>query len=66
MKKPTVYLDTSIISAFWFEGADVPMLARRLHTREWWDLERRNFEISAYRKGQRFGGGNRSARNRSC
>jgi hypothetical protein len=21
------------------------MLARRLHTREWWDLERRNFEI---------------------
>ncbi len=45
MKKPTVYLDTSIISAFWYEGADVAMLARRLHTREWWALERRNFEI---------------------
>ncbi len=45
MKKPTVYLDTSIISAFWYEGADVAMLARRLHTREWWDTERRNFEI---------------------
>ncbi len=38
MKKPTVYLDTSIISAFWYEGPDVAMLARRLHTREWWDL----------------------------
>jgi hypothetical protein len=45
MKKPTVYLDTSIISAFWYEGADVAMLARRLHTREWWDLERRNFDM---------------------
>jgi hypothetical protein len=45
MKKPTVYLDTSIISAFWYEGADVAMLARRLHTREWWDLERRNFDV---------------------
>jgi hypothetical protein len=45
MKKPTVYLDTSIISAFWYEGADVAMLARRLHTREWWDLERDNFDI---------------------
>jgi hypothetical protein len=45
MKKPTVYLDTSIISAFWYEGADVPMLARRLHTREWWDTERRNFDV---------------------
>jgi len=45
VKKPTVYLDTSIISAFWYEGADVAMLARRLHTREWWDTERRNFEI---------------------
>jgi hypothetical protein len=45
MKKPTAYLDTSIISAFWYEGADVAMLARRLHTRDWWDLERRNFEI---------------------
>src|SRR6266571_1516270 len=45
MKKPTAYLDTSIISAFWYEGADVAMLARRLHTREWWDLERRHFDL---------------------
>jgi hypothetical protein len=44
-KKPTVYLDTSFISAFWYEGADVAMLARRLRTREWWDLERRPFTV---------------------
>src|SRR6266851_5712003 len=45
MKKPTVYLDTSIISAFWYEGADIAMMARRLHTREWWDLERPHFTV---------------------
>jgi hypothetical protein len=45
MKKPTTYLDTSIISACWYEAADVAMLARRLHTREWWDLERRHFAV---------------------
>ena len=44
-KKPTVYLDTSIISAYWFEGADVAMLARRLHTREWWELEKPHFAL---------------------
>lgn len=46
-KKPTVYLDTSFISAFWYEGADVAMLARRMHTCEWWDLERRGFTVYA-------------------
>src|SRR6266851_5727153 len=45
MKKPTIYLDTSLISAYWYEGADVAMLARRLHTREWWELERRHFGL---------------------
>jgi len=45
MKKPTVYLDTTMISAYWYEGADVAMLARRLHTWEWWELERAHFAI---------------------
>ena len=45
MKKPTVYLDTTIISAYWFEGADVASLARRLKTREWWDIERLHFSL---------------------
>src|SRR6516225_188137 len=47
MKKPTIYLDTSVISAFWYESTDVLMVARRLQTREWWDLERTHFEIWA-------------------
>ncbi len=47
MKKPTIYLDTSLISAYWYEGADVAMLARRLKTREWWDLERSHFAVWA-------------------
>jgi hypothetical protein len=45
MKKPSVYFDTSVISAYWYEGGDVTMLARRLHTREWWDSERKHFEL---------------------
>ena len=43
MDKPTVYLDTNVFSAYWYEGADVAAVARRFHTREWWDTERRHF-----------------------
>ena len=42
---PTVYLDTSIISAYWYRGSNVAMLARRLHTRKWWDCERAYFDV---------------------
>jgi hypothetical protein len=52
MHKPSVYLDTSIISAFWYEAADVSMLARRLHTREWWDMERQHFDLWASAFGE--------------
>lgn len=52
MKKPTVYLDTSIISAYWYEGANVAMLARRLHTQEWWELERPHFAVWASAFGE--------------
>jgi hypothetical protein len=45
MVKPTVYLDTNIISAFWYTGADVAGLARRLKTREWWQDEREHFSV---------------------
>ena len=34
MLKPGVYLDTNIISAYWYEGSDVMSLARRIHTRD--------------------------------
>ncbi len=44
-KKPTVYLDTSFVSALWYEGNDVSVLARRIHSREWWDYERNYFRV---------------------
>ena len=43
--KPTVYLDTSVVSAYSYNGAAVSMLARRLHTREWWNFEREHFQV---------------------
>lgn len=45
MAKPTVYLDTNIISSFWYSGKDVTALARRLTTRAWWQRERKHFSI---------------------
>lgn len=47
MKKPTIYLDTNIISALHYGGADINTLSRRMATREWWDSERRYFAIRA-------------------
>jgi hypothetical protein len=66
MKKPTAYLDTSIISAFWYEGGDIAMMARRLHTSEWWDLERRQFAVwtSAFCEAELRAG--RFPRQRDC
>jgi len=47
MHKPTVYLDTTIISAYLYDGGDVASQARRLKTREWWDRERKHFSVWA-------------------
>lgn len=52
MNKPSLYFDTSIISAYWYEGADVAMLARRMYTREWWDAERKQFNLWASAFGE--------------
>jgi predicted nucleic acid-binding protein len=45
MPKPSVYLDTNIISAYWYEGDDVMSVARRIHTKEWWESERLHFQV---------------------
>ncbi len=45
--KPTIYLDTSIISAYWYEAADVLASGRRLMTRQWWNDERHYFKLLA-------------------
>jgi hypothetical protein len=43
--KPTVYLDTTIPSAYWYHGRNLLALARRQLTREWWDAERKHFAL---------------------
>ena len=45
MTKPSVYLDTNIISSYWYSGTDILGRARRLTTREWWRNERRQLAI---------------------
>lgn len=47
MKKSIVYLDTNIVSAYYYDGADVGALSRRLATRDWWAAERRFFVVCA-------------------
>jgi len=44
MQKPTIYLDTSLLSAYWYEGHDEIAAHRRLRTRDWWRSERIHFE----------------------
>ncbi len=47
MKRPTLYLDTTIISAFWYDGANIISIGRRLATRQWWETEDGNFDLWA-------------------
>lgn len=47
MKKPTIYLDTNIVSVLHYEGMDINALSRRMATRDWWESERRHFELFA-------------------
>ncbi len=45
MTKPTVYLDTNVISCYWYGGVDAAGVARRSSTREWWRNERVHYSI---------------------
>jgi hypothetical protein len=45
MRKPSVYLDTTIISSYWYYSSDVVALSRRFTTRDWWTNERPNFDV---------------------
>lgn len=42
-----MYLDTTILSSYWYEGADVLSIGRRITTRDWWDSERSRFSLWA-------------------
>jgi predicted nucleic acid-binding protein len=43
--KPTIYLDTSILSALHYRGGALQGIARQIRTRDWWDQERHFFEL---------------------
>lgn len=43
--KPTVYLDTNILSTLFYRGGNVPNLARQLKTEEWWEKERKFYTL---------------------
>ncbi len=45
MKKPTIYLDTNIVSALHYDGTDINTLSRRMATRDWWEGEHEHFSI---------------------
>jgi len=45
MKKPSIYLDTTVISAYWYEGKNVLAFSQRLFTRDWGKNERFEYEI---------------------
>jgi hypothetical protein len=47
MKKPSVYLDTTIFSMYYNRSNDVITHSNRLKTREWWSVEREHFEVFA-------------------
>ena len=47
MKKPTVYLDTNIVSAYCYRGKAAAGLVRYTMTRDWWEYERMQFAVCA-------------------
>ena len=44
---PTVYLDTSLLSALHYRGGSVEGIHRQVATRAWWDAERSHFRLLA-------------------
>lgn len=45
MKKPTVYLDTNVISLLHYDGRDLNALSKRMATRDWFDSESSHFDL---------------------
>lgn len=49
MDKPSIYLDTNIVSVLHYRGGQVQSLAWQIATREWWERERRHYRVFASR-----------------
>ncbi len=67
-KKPTIYLDTNIPSVLHYRGTSVATIHQQMVTREWWETERKWFQVLAsvftegeLRQGQ-FAGQDRAIR----
>lgn len=45
MQKPSIYLDSSFISAYWYYGTSSEGQQRRMRTRDWWKAERQHFQL---------------------
>ncbi|MGD0090347.1 MAG: hypothetical protein ABSE73_10550 [Planctomycetota bacterium] len=66
MSKPTVYVDTNIVSIRYYRGADPLALKEQLATREWWKQERPFFRLLASLAVEReVAGGDYSAKERA-
>lgn len=44
-QKPTVYLDTNILSVLCYQGSNLKTIHQGMVSREWWDSERRWFRV---------------------
>jgi hypothetical protein len=52
--KPTIYLDTNVLSVYCYRGPHLSTIHQHLVTREWWDSERRWFRVhgSVFTEGE--------------
>ena len=46
-RKPTIYLDTNILSVLAYRGGNVATLHQQMMSREWWEIERKSFRVYA-------------------
>jgi predicted nucleic acid-binding protein len=46
-RRPTVYLDTNVLSVLSYRGSSVSTIHQQLVTREWWNTERKLFRVWA-------------------
>lgn len=44
-RRPTLYLDTNVLSTLYYRGGNVQSLAWQIATRDWWDTERHFFNV---------------------
>jgi predicted nucleic acid-binding protein len=44
-QKPTAYIDTNVLSSLFYRGANLQSVSRRMHTEEWWEAERKHFDV---------------------